>query len=192
MITDLKKSFPGCIKLNKKSYTAFEADIPTVLKTAQPLFSICQADIFEPILAPQGGLQLKICVLVVLCLSSCAVHLEILHHYSTESITRGFRIMFALRGTPWIIWIDSGLNIVRVGKDLIDTEISSLNLKFTTIEFRVTLPKQLAGISAVERIIGFIKNTVSKSISGPHQLKMDDEKLLTLLHLVIDKINTVL
>ena len=34
-----------------------------------------------------------------------------------------------------------------------------------------------------------IKNTVRKSISGPHQLKMDDEELLTWIHLVINKLN---
>ena len=37
--------------------------------------------------------------------------------------------------------------------------------------------------------MGSIKNTVSKSVAGPHQLKMDDEELLTWIHLVIDKIN---
>ena len=67
--------------------------------------------------------------------------------------------------------------------------ISSLNVKFATVEFRVTLPKHHAGIGAVERIIESIKNTVSKSILGPHQLRMDDEELLTWIHLVIDKIN---
>ena len=79
MITDLKKSCPGCIKLNKKSYTAFKADIydvPDVLKTVQAPFSFCQADIFGPILASQGDIQLKRRVLVVLCLSSRAVHLR--------------------------------------------------------------------------------------------------------------------
>ena len=76
-----------------------------------------------------------------------------------------------MRGTPRIIWIDAGLNIVKAGKDLIITKmkvISALNIKFTAIEFRVTLPKHYAGIRAVERIIGSIQNTVSKSISGPH------------------------
>ena len=54
MITDMKKSCPGCIKLNKKSFTAFKADVPNVLKTVQPPFSFCPADIFGPILASQG------------------------------------------------------------------------------------------------------------------------------------------
>ena len=106
MITDMKKSCPGCIRLNKNSFAAFEADVPDVLKSVQPPFSFCQADIFGPILASQDGVQLKRWVLVVLCLSSRAVHLEILHNYSSQSITRGFRRTFALRGTPRIIWIE--------------------------------------------------------------------------------------
>ena len=91
MITDMKKSCPGCLKLNKRSFTAFEADVPDVLKTVQPPFSFCQADIFGPFLASQGEILLKRWVLVVLCLSSRVVHLEILHKYSSQSITRGFR-----------------------------------------------------------------------------------------------------
>ena len=72
------------------------------------------------------------------------------------------------------------MNIVKAG---------NLNLKFTSIKFRVTLPKHHAGIGAVERIIGSIKNTVNKSLTGPHQLIMDDEELLTRMHGVIDKLN---
>ena len=118
MITNMKKTCPGCIKLNKKSFTAFEADVPDVLKTVQLPFSFCQADILGPILASQGGVQLNRWVLVVLCLFSRAVHLGILHNYIFQSITRGFRRTFALRGAPRIIWIDSGLNILKAGKDL--------------------------------------------------------------------------
>ena len=98
--------------------------------------------------------------------------------------TRGFCRTFALRGTPRIIWIDARLNIVKACKDLIDTEmkvISGLNLKFETIEFRVTLPKHHQGIRDVERI--------RKSVSGPQQLIMDNEELLTWSHIVIDELN---
>ena len=40
----------------------------------------------------------------------------------------------------------------------------------------------------MEGVIGVIKNTVSKSISGPNLIKMDDQELLTWLNLVIQKI----
>ena len=110
------------------------------------------------------------------------------HHQGIQEDIR----TFARRGTLCIIWIDSGLNIIKAGKDLINTEmkvISAHNVKFATIQFRVTLSKPHPGIGAVERIIGSIKNTVNKSLSGLHQLKMDDEELLTWIHLVIDKLN---
>ncbi len=55
MITALKKSCPGCIKLNKIPFAAFEADVPDVLKSIQPPFSYCQADIFGPVFAQKDG-----------------------------------------------------------------------------------------------------------------------------------------
>ena len=101
-------------------------------------------------------------------------------------------ITFALRGTPRIIWIDTGLNITRADKDLIQYElkvVSALNIKFSAIKFKVTLPKHHEGIRAVERVIGVIKNTVSKSTIGPNQVKMSDKELLKWLSLVIKKLN---
>ena len=100
--------------------------------------------------------------------------------------------MYALRGTPCIIWIDADLNITRSDKNLVQEEmkvVSALNLKFAANELKVTLPKHQAGIRAMERVIGSIKNTVSKSVTGPNQLKMDNEELHTWINLVIEMIN---
>ena len=189
LFTELKKSCPACLKLVKKRFTAFKADVPNILKTIQPPFTYAQVDIFGPVL---GEIQHKRWVLFVLCLFSRAVHLKLLHSYSAKSISRVFWRTFALRGAPHIIWIDAGLNITRPGKDLVQEEkkvISALNLKFAFIEFKVTLPKHYASIGAVERILRLIKNTVNKSVTGPNQLKMDDDELHTWLNMVIEKIN---
>ena len=51
LVVQDKKTCPGCLKLNKKSFFAFEGDMPDILKTIQPPFSFCQANIFGPILA---------------------------------------------------------------------------------------------------------------------------------------------
>ena len=96
LILRLKKSCSGCIKLNKVSFSAVEGDMPDILKSVQPPFSYCQADLFGPIFAYNSDTPCKRWVLVVLCLSSRAVHLEILHHYSALSISSGFRRTFAL------------------------------------------------------------------------------------------------
>ena len=149
-----------------------------ILKTIQLWFCYCQADIFGPILAFNGTVQTKLWVLVVLCLYSRAVHSynaqSLIHSYNAQSISRGFRRTFALRGVPRIIWIDALLNITRSGKDITQSKqrvISTLDLKFSAIEFRVTLPKHHEGIGAVEYVIGVIKTTVSKSVTGLIRLR---------------------
>ena len=48
MITDMKKLCPGCIKLNKKSFTAFEANVPDVLKSD----SICFLSVKQTYVGP--------------------------------------------------------------------------------------------------------------------------------------------
>ena len=115
------------------------------------------------------------------------MHLELLHSYNAQSNSGGFRRTFALRGIPRIIWFNAGLNITRSEKNNTQSEqnfISALDLKFSAIEFRVTLPKHHEGIGAVEPVKGVIKNTVSKSVTGPNQVKMDEEELQTWLSLV--------
>ena len=57
------------------SIAAFEADVPEVLKSIQPPFSYCQADIFGPVLAQKDGTKAKRWILVILSLSSQGVHL---------------------------------------------------------------------------------------------------------------------
>ena len=146
MVTQLKKSCPGCLRLNKKSFFSYAADMPDVLKSIQTPISYTQADIFGPIFVYNNDIQLKRWVLVNLCLTSRAVHLEVLHSYTALSMTRGFRRTFALRGTPGI---NTGLNIVKSGKNLTQSKIkvvSVLNIKFAAIEFRATLPKHHKGL----------------------------------------------
>ena len=67
--------------------------------------------------------------------------------------------------------------------------VSALDMKFSNIEFKVTLPKHHVGIGAVDCVIGVIKNTVRKSLSGPNLVKMDDEELHTWLVLLIQMVN---
>ena len=75
MIVQMKKSCPGCLRLNKKCFSTFEDNVPDLIKTIQPPFSYCQADIFGPIFANANSVPMKPWVLVNLCHTSRAVHL---------------------------------------------------------------------------------------------------------------------
>ena len=57
------------------------------------------------------------------------------------------------------------------------------------MEQKITLPKHHEGIGAVKHVIGVIKDIMSKSITGPNLVKMDEEELLTWPNLVIQKID---
>ena len=91
-VQSLVMSCPGFLKLNKHS---FSTNMPDILQLP---FSYCQADNFGPIFAYNGDIQLKLWVLVILCLSIQAIYLELLHNCNAQSIFRGFWRSFALSG----------------------------------------------------------------------------------------------
>ena len=90
-VVKLKKICRGCLKLNKSSFSTKEVDMPDILKTIQQPFCYCQADIFGLIFGYNVNIQLKQWVLVILCLSSQAVHLKLLHSYNAQSLPEGSR-----------------------------------------------------------------------------------------------------
>ena len=105
LILRLKKSCPGCIKLNKVSFSAVEEDMPDIFKSIQPPFSYCQADLFGPIFVFNSNNPSKPWVLVVLCLSSRAVHLEMLHSYSAQSIEDSGEHLLWEESHMWSGWM---------------------------------------------------------------------------------------
>ena len=192
LIYQERKKCAGCARINPKNFQAFEKDIPNNLKRMNPPFTYCQSDIFGPETIFNTTEPEKRWILITICLSSRAIHMEPLHTSNSNSITMAFTRLFSIRGTPKIIWIDAGLNIIKSGREIAQNSTSNipgLNLKFQNIEFRSTLPKHHEGVGAVERIIRNIKNTVSKSIPPPSKIKMNDEEFATWLQRVTQKIN---
>lgn len=106
MITDVKKSCPGSIKLCKKSFPDFKH------------LTYCSPSVFffSPILASQDNVQLKRWVLVVLC------ELSIWKSYSSRpKHHQEVQENLYMKGHTTYHWIDSRLKIVKAGKDLINT-----------------------------------------------------------------------
>ena len=192
LINKEKKNCGGCARINPKSFQAFEKDVPDNLSKSNAPFTYCQADIFGPETISLDNSSTKRWILVVMCLSSRAIHLEKLNSYSAASVNMAFIRTFATRGTPRTVWIDAGLNIVKAARDIQSQRtrlIPDLNMKFPETEFRAALPKHHESIGGVERIIGIIKNTVSKSLTPPSRLIMSEEEFSTWLSKVIEIVN---
>ena len=99
---------------------------------------------------------------------------------------------FSTRSQPRVVWVDAGLNIIRAGKDVKESEeilIPNLHTKFAEVEFRTTLLKHHEAIGAVERVKGIIKKTISKSLAPPSKVCMSDEEFRTWLSKVMQKVN---
>ena len=86
MIIQLKISCPSCLRLNKKNVSAFKDAVPDLIKTIHPPFSYFQANIFGPIFAYVNLVPKKRWVLVNLCLTSRAFHLEMFHIYRVRAV----------------------------------------------------------------------------------------------------------
>jgi len=192
LIDKERDSCAGCTRLTPQQFTAFESDVKDNLKKMNAPFTYCQADLFGPEYVYNEEGSEKRWVLVLMCLTCRAVHLEMLENYSASSINMALIRAFSTRSQPRVVWVDAGLNIIRAGKDVQASEeilIPNLNTKFAGVEFRTTLPKHHEAIGAVERVIGIIKKTISKSLAPPSKVRMSDEEFRTWLSKVMQKVN---
>ena len=57
-------------------------------------------------------------VLLITCLSTRAIHLEVSYSLSTDSLLMSLRRFFSRRGTPSVIWSDNGSSFVAGEKEL--------------------------------------------------------------------------
>ena len=74
------------------------ADLPPDRLTPSPPFTFCGLDLFGPFLVKQGRCSVKRYGIIVTCLISRAVHLDIVYSQSTDSFVNAFRRLIALWG----------------------------------------------------------------------------------------------
>ena len=91
----------------------------------KPPFTITGVDCFGPVTIKQykrtrtsNNKQIKRYGVLFTCLTTRAVHLELLIDMTTGSFLMTLRRFIARRGEPDIIWCDNGSNFVGVGKEL--------------------------------------------------------------------------
>ncbi|KAK0155318.1 hypothetical protein N1851_002327 [Merluccius polli] len=88
------------------------ADLPPERVEPSPPFIFCGMDCFGPFLTKQGRKESKRYGLLFTCLSSCAIHIEMLDSMSTDALINGLRCFIAIRGAVRQIRSDQGTNFV--------------------------------------------------------------------------------
>ena len=104
-----------CKKLRKKPLEQLMGQIPKLRVAAGfPAFSNTAIDMFGPLQVRLGRKTLKEAhVIIFTCMTTRAVHLELVTDRSTDTFLMAFRRFVFLRGNPNNCWSDCGTNFIE-------------------------------------------------------------------------------
>ena len=88
------------------------------LKAGEPVFAYTGVDLFGPLLVKIGRSTVKRYGCIFSCITTRAVHLEIVHSLSTDSFMAALIRFMARRGQPCHLCSDQGTNFTAAEKEL--------------------------------------------------------------------------
>ena len=186
LIKRIVKSCVTCRRLFAKTCTQLMADLPScrVAVGGRP-FQCAGCDVFGPFLVKVNRSQVKRYGLIITCMSSRAVGIEMLYSLNTSSCINSLRRFIARRSQPDVIMSDQGTNFIGADRELKSAvkEFNSQKLQNfiadKNIQWEFIPPNASHWAGAWERLVGVVKK-VFKGIL-PVGTKLTDEILLTLL-----------
>ena len=108
-----------CKKIDARPQTQAMSDLPRDRVTVgEPPFTHVGVDCFGPYLIRRGRSDVKRYGLIITCLVTRAVHIEVLESLETDSFLNGFRRFIARRGSVRFVRSDNGTNFVGAEREL--------------------------------------------------------------------------
>ncbi|XP_068214059.1 uncharacterized protein [Palaemon carinicauda] len=108
-----------CRRLSRRPLDQVMAELPSDrLCPDEPPFTTTGSDCFGPFLVKQGRSTAKRWGAIFICLTSRAVHLEVIDTMEQDSFVNAIRRFVARRGPIKRIWSDNGTNIVATEREL--------------------------------------------------------------------------
>ena len=120
LLRSIESQCVTCRKSKGSTIQPVTSDLPVErLRYKQPPFNHTVVDYFGPLYVPVCWSTEKRWGFLYTCLTTRAVHLEIVPSLDTNSCVMGLERFIARRGTPSTIWSDNGTNSVGVEKELL-------------------------------------------------------------------------
>ncbi|XP_062713286.1 uncharacterized protein LOC109410494 [Aedes albopictus] len=159
---------------------------------ARPFTNI-GVDYFGPMEVVVGRRVEKRWGMLITCLTTRAIHIEVVHTLSTDSCIMGLRNFVARRGTPKTIYSDRGTCFIGASRELQNVAVvidqDEVMKEFggteTTWKFNPPAAPHMGG--SWERLIGVVKRNLM-AIRPPH--KPNDEVLRNLLAEIENTVNS--
>ena len=120
LLRNIENTCVVCRKRKAQTVTHMMADLPIErLGYKQPPFTNTGVDYFGPFLVPIRRSTEKRWGFLFTCLTTRAVHIEVVPSLDTSSCVMGVERFIARRGTPTTIMSDNGTNFVGAQKELL-------------------------------------------------------------------------
>ncbi|PIC11432.1 hypothetical protein B9Z55_029091 [Caenorhabditis nigoni] len=184
----IRKKCVTCKKRHGRPYTyPFATELPSIrTQTCRP-FQHDGLDYFGPIsYKTAAGTTGKLWVMLITCLITRAVHLEVVPDNSTSSFLLAMRRFIGRRGTPKTILSDNA-PAFTLGYEMINTDIRSMinssqtltcYLASKEIEVKQITPFAPWQGGVYERIVAIVKNMLYKTIGRLHLSYIEVESLI--------------
>ena len=180
----LIRSCVACKRVNARPQRQLMAEMPEERVSAgQPAFSSVLLDVFGPILVKVGRAERKRYGLMCVCVSTRAVHVEVLDSLRADSLINAIRRISARRGQIHQVRSDMGTNLTGADRELRDalSEVCQSDLQRAVlkqgIDWRFNPPHASHFGGGVERQIRTFRKIWG---SMPLQRSLDEESLRTL------------
>lgn len=178
-----------CNRLRGKPAEQIMSALPADRIQPTPPFTHVGMDCFGPFVVKERRSDIKRWGLLLTCLYSRAVHVEILDDMTTDSLINALRCFICLRGTIKTIYCDRGTNFVGAS-NVLQKELESMDpesplgkyLKDRQIEFKFNAPHASHAGGVWERQIRSIRAVLNGMMSGKYNRRLDTAGLRTALY----------
>lgn len=184
-----------CRRLRRPNEEQHMADLPEERVEPSAPFTYTGMDVFGPFLVKKGRSDHKRYGLLLTCLCSRAVHIEMLEDMSTDCLINALRCFIALRGSVRQLRCDQGTNFVgaknefKAAMKTMDSDRIEVYLAEQQCEFILNAPCSSHAGGVWERQIRTIRSILDATISlCPGRL--DDVCLRTFLYEAMAIINS--
>ena len=177
-----------CRRLRRTTEVQKMADLPSPRVDPSPPFLFCGIDVFGPFYVNQRRVQVKRYGLLVTCMCSRAIHIEMLDDLSTDAFINGLRCFISIRGFVKQIQCDNGSNFVGAARELNKNRLSSYFAE-RHCEFVFNPPDASHAGGVWERQIRTVRDILS-SILLTCPRKLDDSSLRTVFYEVMAIVNS--
>ena len=175
-----------CRRLRAAPQQQKMADLPADRADSSPAFTFCGVDLFGPFLIRENRKELKRWGCIFTCLSSRAIHLEVVNSLSSSSFINALRRFIGIRGPISLLRCDQGTNFVgaerelkQALKEIVDGQVRNFLLENCCVfEFRMNPPTASHMSGAWERLIRSVRSILG-NLLFQHGSQLDDESLRT-------------